>query len=97
MKVAHSHIFAVLKARGIFPLTKSEARYAEDVSEVILTKIGHPGVRRDSAIHRKVSELSLKFSKSARHHWKKGHKSKRRNGFFLKEMEVFRLSILFSL
>ena len=87
MKVKYSQIFNKLKARGIYPLTSTEVKYAEAVRETVLEEIGNPGASQDSALFRKVTELSSKFAKNARHNWKKGHKSNR-SWFFQGEMEV---------
>ena len=88
MKVKYSQIFRVLKAKGIYPLTGTEASYGEAVREVVLDEIGNPGASHDSVLFHRVTELSLKFAKNARHHWKKGHKSHRAAFFQGGEMEV---------
>ena len=96
MKVKYSQIFEVLKAKGIYPLTSTEAKYAEATREVVLEEIGQPGASRESALFRRVTELSSKFAKNARHNWKKGHKSSRA-AFFQGEMEVNIYIFCFSL
>ena len=88
MKVKYSQIFKVLKAKGVYPLTGTEANYAEAVREVVLEEIGNPGASSDSLLFQTVTELSFKFSKNARHNWKKGHKSERAAFFHGGEMEV---------
>lgn len=90
MKVKHRRIFNLLKAKGIYPLTTTIAKYAEAVEEVVLQEIGHPGASRDSErpLFRRVADLSFKFAKNARRNWKKGSKSTRKEGFFEGEMEV---------
>ena len=89
MKVKNRHIFNVLKAKGVYPLTTTIANYAEAVTEVVLEKIGHPEASKDKErpLYRRVSDLSFKFAKNARRNWKKGSKSTR-NDFFDGEMEV---------
>ena len=89
MKVKHSHIFNTLKAKGVYPLTTTLAKYSEAVLEVILQAIGHPeaSLNVERPLYRRVSDLSFKFAKNARWNWKKkSHKST--NAFFDGEMEV---------
>ena len=87
MKIKNSRIFEILKAKGIFPFTSTEASYAEAVRDAVLEEIGNPGASHDSVLFHRVAELSSKFAKNARHNWKKRHKSGRAP-FFLGEMEV---------
>ena len=91
MKVKHRRIFNLLKAKGVYPLTTTIAKYAEAVQEVVLQEIGHPGASLNSErpLFRRVADLSYKFATNARRNWQKGHKSAKGIAFFDKgEMEV---------
>ena len=90
MKVKHRHIFNTLKAKGVYPLTTTLAKYSEAVTEVVLEAIGHPGASLNSErpLYKRVVDLSTKFAKNARWNWKKGHKSTKGVAFFDDEMEV---------
>ena len=87
MKIPHKFIFENLKAKNVLPLQLSEAKYAEQVREVILTKVGQPTASEDSALYRRATLLSKKFSKNCRYNWKRGHRMADK-GFFSEEMEV---------
>ena len=90
MKVKHRHIFNTLKAKGVYPLTTTLAKYSEAVTEVVLEAIGHSGASLNSErpLYKRVVDLSTKFAKNARWNWKKGHKSTKGVAFFDDEMEV---------